>query len=105
MDPIQLSTQSRDQFGTTNAAKLRSSGLYPATIVGGGKETVQLSLDAHAFDAAMRQSARSFVLDGEGGGERVALHALQFDAMGDDIMQIDFLRDPDGSRAAELVTE
>lgn len=105
MDPIQLSTQSRDQFGTTNAAKLRTAGFYPATIVGGGKETVQLTLDAHAFDAALRDSARSFVLDGDGGGERVALHALQYDAMGDDIMQVDFMRDPDGSRAAELIAD
>lgn len=102
MDPIQLSTQSRDQFGTASAERLRADGRYPATVVGGGKESVQLSLDAHAFDAALRTQARSFVLDG---GERVALHALQYDPLGDHIMQVDLLRDPDGSRARALVVD
>lgn len=103
MDPIQLSTQSRDQFGTASAVKMRTEGRYPATVVGGGKETVQLSLDAHAFDAALRADARGFVLDGDGGGERVALQELQFDPLGDKITQVDFLRDPDGSRAKALL--
>jgi len=105
MDPIQLDTLSRSDFGSPAAQKLRDAGRYPATVVGGGKPTIQVSVDAHAFDAAMRRSARGFVLDGEGGGERVALHELQFDPLGDDIQQIDFLRDPDGSRAAALIPE
>ena len=98
MDPIQLDTQSRAQFGSASADKMRAAGRYPATVVGGGKETVQVSLDAHSFDAALRQRARAFIVE----GEQVALHALQYDALGDDIMQVDFLRDPDGARAAVL---
>ena len=105
MDPIQLETQTRSDFGSPAAHKLRQAGRYPATVVGGGKPTVQLSVVAHAFDAALRADARGFVLAGEGGGERVALHELQFDALGDDIQQIDFLRDPDGARAATLKVE
>ena len=76
MDPVQLETLSRTQFGTPAAQKARTAGQYPATVVGGGKPTVQVTVDARAFDTALRHQARGFTLTGEGQGERVALHEI-----------------------------
>jgi len=99
MKTYSLTTDSRTSFGTTEAGKLRASGRYPATLVGAGQPTVQFSVDAHDFDACVRHTARKFSLALEGKEEGAAIGEVQFDNMGDKILQIDFVRDPKGELA------
>lgn len=99
MKTFNLTTEPRTDFGSTNAGKLRNSGRYPATLVGGGQPTVQFSVSAHAFDACVRNNARKFSLELEGAEHPVAISEVQWDRMGDKVMQIDFVRDPEGELA------
>ena len=104
METFQLKTAPRAEFGGKEAKKLRASGRYPATLVGSGQPTVQFSVEAADFDAAVRISARSYDLSLDGGSEKAAIQEVQFDAMGDKILQIDFIRDADGARAVARAT-
>ncbi|MCP4094230.1 MAG: hypothetical protein GY747_12350 [Planctomycetes bacterium] len=99
MDIFSLKTESRTEFGGREAAALRGTGRYPATLVGEAKPTVQFSVSAEDFDAAVRCTARSFELGLEAGTEKVAIQEVQWDRLGDKILQIDFIRDTDGERA------
>lgn len=99
METFAIETAPRTAFGGKEAKKLRASGRYPATLVGSGQPTVQFSVDAADFDAAVRITARSFELALEGGKEKAAIQEVQFDSMGDRILQIDFIRDADGELA------
>ncbi len=99
MEIFRLQTAPRTEFGGREAAQLRKSGRYPATLVGEGKPTVQFSVAASDFDAAVRISARSYELELDGGTEKAAIQEVQFDALGDKIQQIDFRRDSDGKHA------
>ena len=99
MQTYNLTTETRDAFGSIEAAKLRKTGRYPATLVGGGKPTVQFSVAADDFDACVRATARKFALALDGGEEPAAIAEVQWDRMGDHIMQIDFVRDPEGELA------
>lgn len=99
MDIFSLKTESRTEFGGREAAALRGTGRYPATLVGEAKPTVQFSVSADDFDAAVRCTARSFELGLEAGAEKVAIQDVQWDRLGDKILQIDFIRDTDGELA------
>jgi ribosomal protein L25 (general stress protein Ctc) len=91
----------RDQFGTRAAEALRKEGGYPANIIGGGKESRQISLDQREFDAAIRHGFRAFNLENVDEDAVMVLQEVQWDAMGDFIQHVDFMRDADGSvRAA-----
>ncbi|PCJ52925.1 MAG: hypothetical protein COA70_11010 [Planctomycetota bacterium] len=104
MDTFSLKTAARTDFGGKQASQLRTSGRYPATLVGSGQPTVQFSVDAAEFDGAVRISARSYDLALDGGAEKAAIQEVQFDPMGDKIMQIDFIRDADGALAVARAT-
>lgn len=104
METFSLKTDARTEFGGKQAAQLRTSGRYPATLVGSGKPTVQFSVCASEFDAAVRISARSYDLALDGGAEKAAIQEVQFDAMGDKVLQIDFIRDADGAHAVARAT-
>ncbi|MDP7062279.1 MAG: hypothetical protein QF489_05020 [Planctomycetota bacterium] len=99
MDTFSLKTESRTEFGGREAAALRGTGRYPATLVGEAKPTVQFSVSAEEFDAAVRSTARSFELGLDSGVEKAAIQDVQWDRLGDKILQIDFVRDTDGERA------
>jgi|FLOH01.1.fsa_nt_gi large subunit ribosomal protein L25 len=105
MDTFSLNTESRTEFGDRKAEALRSSGRYPATLVGEAKPTVQFSVNAIEFDAAARKTARSFELSLDSGVEKAAVQDVQWDRMGDQILQIDFIRDTSGVVAVARATK
>ncbi|MBC8370433.1 MAG: hypothetical protein H8E25_10565 [Planctomycetes bacterium] len=105
MEIFKLDTQERTEFGTKHAKLLRAAGRYPATLVGEGKETVQFSIAADEFDATVRKGARSYELSINGNSEKAAIQVANFDALGDDILQLDFIRDADGSKAVARATK
>jgi large subunit ribosomal protein L25 len=104
MDTFSLKTETRTEFGGRHAAALRDSGRYPATLVGEAQPTVQFSVSVDDFDAAVRRTARSFELELEGGAVKAAIQDVQWNPMGDHILQIDFIRDTDGQRAVARAT-
>lgn len=105
METFSLKTENRSEFGGREAAKLRASGRYPATLVGEAQPTVQFSVSAEDFDRAVRVTARCFELELDGAATQAAIQDVQWDSMGDKILQIDFIRDPKGERAVARATE
>lgn len=105
MEIFKLDTENRVEFGTKNAKLLRAAGRYPATLVGEGKETVHFSISANEFDTTTRKGARSFELNIGGNIEKAAIQVANFDGLGDDILQLDFIRDTDGSKAIIRATK
>ncbi|MDP6963880.1 MAG: hypothetical protein QGF46_06925 [Planctomycetota bacterium] len=99
MEIYKLDTEERTEFGTKNAKLLRAAGRYPATLVGEGQATVHFSVSADDFDATTRKGARSFELNIGGKAEKAAIQFANFDYMGDNILQIDFIRDSSGELA------
>jgi len=100
METFKLETQERTDFGTKNAKTLRKAGHYPATLVGEGGETVHFAIPAEEFDAAVRRNARRFELHlPNGESAKAAVQEAMFDSMGDQLLQIDFIRDTSGDLA------
>ena len=100
METFKLETQERTKFGTKNAKVLRKAGHYPATLVGEGGDTIHFTISADEFDAATRRKARQFELKlPTGESAKAAIQEAMFDSMGDQLLQIDFIRDTSGDLA------
>ncbi len=97
MESTVLTAHNREQFGTRAATALRLEGGLLATVVGAGKPTQVITLDQREFDAAIRKGFRVFELELAGDKQQVIIQEAQWDALGDHLNQVDFLRDPDGS--------
>ena len=90
---VTLAAQPRAGRGSRIAAKLRKQGQLPAIVYGHGEPTVQISVDAKAFDHAIRDlHARSFTLNIDGKSDTVLVKELQFDYLGAKIIHADFER-------------
>ncbi|MAU92628.1 MAG: hypothetical protein CMJ93_00240 [Planctomycetes bacterium] len=105
MEIFKLDTEERTEFGTKHAKLLRAARRYPATLVGEGKETVHFSVSADDFDFTTRKNARSFELTIGGKTEKAAIQAANFDFLGDNIYQLDFIRDSSGDLAIARATK
>lgn len=105
METTVLNVTARDQFGTRSALKVRQEGGMPANITGGGQPTQVITVDRRDFDAAVRKGFRAFELELDGSKTRVCLQEVQWDAMGDEILHVEFLRDADGSIFARRQAE
>lgn len=103
METTVLTVSARDSFGSRAAAAVRREGGMPANITGAGQPTQCIRVERKAFDAAVRKGFRAFELELDGAKTRVCLQEVQWDAMGDDINHIEFLRDADGSIHAARV--
>ena len=92
-ESVALSAQTRTGRGSRTAGKLRKQGLLPAVVYGHGEPTAQISVDAKAFDHAIRDlHARSFTLTIDGKADTVLVKELQFDYLGSTIIHADFER-------------
>lgn len=90
---VSLAAEVRSGRGSRIAAKLRKQGRIPAIIYGHGETNVQVSVDAKAFDHAIRSlHARSFALQYDGKTDTVLVKELQFDYLGSQIIHVDFER-------------
>ncbi len=89
---VTLTTQDRGEHGTRQARRLRRQGLVPAVLYGHGEKTVSLSLSADALSKAIRLGARVVDLSHDGTTEKALIRDLQWDALGHDILHVDFAR-------------
>lgn len=99
MDTINLSSQSREKFGTRASVRIRAEGGLPANVIGAGQPTAAITLDLREFEAALRHDGRVFELKVKGKKNICILQDVQWDYMGDQLQHVEFLRDPDGSAA------
>ena len=87
-----LTAEKRERLGSRFARRLRAAGRIPASIQGGEGEHVDCSIASHEFWTARRAHEHLFDLDGLGASETAVVRELQWDAFGDRIIHVEFMR-------------
>jgi large subunit ribosomal protein L25 len=87
-----LEAKVRKGFGSKEARKARREGLIPAVLYGHKQETVSLAISHQEFDAIMRSGLRMIDLKVDGKPQKALIKDVQYDAMGDEILHVDFAR-------------
>ena len=85
-----LSIQKREAGTGTDA--LRASGRVPAVMYGPKFESLSISIDAIEFRKAFQAAGESTIitLSGDGVSEETLVHDVQFDAVSDEPVHVDF---------------
>ena len=86
-----LKAQKRSKLGTRTARALRAEGLIPAHAQGGG-DHVDVSICQREFLASRRAHVHLYDIDVEGTQETAVVRELQWDAFGDNIIHIEFMK-------------
>lgn len=94
MKKIDINVQTRTAAGKGAARSLRRQGSIPAIIYGAGQDNALLAVDGRELQIALRSGAAKTVvtLMGEGGGQMAIIKETQYDALGDHLEHVDFLR-------------
>jgi large subunit ribosomal protein L25 len=91
-EALVLTVQGRAGHGTRDARRLRKTGLTPAVLYGHKMDTVSLSVSSDDLAKIIRQGARVVDLKNDGATEKALIRDLQWDALGHDILHVDFSR-------------
>ncbi len=91
-ESVVLTVERREGRGTREARRLRRHGKVPGVLYGHGEATLSVSLPADDLSKAIRQGARVVDLDQGAGLEKALIRELQWDALGHDILHVDFAR-------------
>jgi large subunit ribosomal protein L25 len=86
-----LNVTGRKSLGKRNSRRLRRAGQLPAVIYGHGETPVSLTLSAEETLRAIRHGGKLFELRG-GVSESAIIRALQWDALGNEVLHVDFMR-------------
>ena len=92
MDEITLTAEVRSDYGRKAANGFRADGLLPANIYGLGKENITVTLDNKEFSRIFMAGHRIFTLDVGGNKEQGVVKEVQYDALGSDLLHVDFTR-------------
>jgi large subunit ribosomal protein L25 len=92
MEVTTLKGSARTALGKRQVARLRSTGMVPAVIYGGGGGPAHVEFSLRDLDRELRHHHRVFKLDVDGSIEGVYLQHVQFDQLTDEPMHIDFKR-------------
>ncbi len=91
--PVALDAQLRTGTGSRKAKALRKLGLLPGVVYGHKQDVVPVTVNAEAFDNALRkQHARALTLNVGGKPETVLIKELQWCHLGKDMVHVDFWR-------------
>lgn len=91
-EAVKLTAQARDQAGTRFARRLRAQGQTPAVVYGHKEATVSVSVPHDELMKAIRHGARIIDLQYGGKGETALIRDVQWDALGHDVLHVDFTR-------------
>jgi large subunit ribosomal protein L25 len=93
-EQVTFAAQRRTAFGKA-ASKLRRQGIVPANIIGRGRDSVAIQLNAHDFERFLAKHSPTTVLqltlDGGKAGENVVVQHVQHEPVSRAIQHVDFL--------------
>lgn len=92
METGSLKVNRRDPKGSKAAARARRGGSIPAVLYGGGAAVDHLAVPSLGFEVALRRHRRVFDLEIDGKSVKAFLKNVQHDALGDEVLHVDFLR-------------
>src|SRR6202453_3927802 len=91
-ESVEIEVSERATHGTRNARKLRKQGLVPAVVYGHQIATESVTLPGDVLAKAIRLGARVVDLKQKSGVQKALIREVQWDAMGHDILHVDFAR-------------
>jgi len=92
METPALKAEIRPATGTRASFRARRAGLLPVVLYGEGRPSRHLTIERHAFENMVRQHSRVVELEIEGKRQKVLLHSMQYDALGESVAHVDFIR-------------
>lgn len=95
MKRISITVKKREATGKRHGRAMRRQGLIPAVVYGAEGPSVPVTVDEKDFRNSLRAGSANAILDlaVEGGEEALAIiKEIQYDALGDEIHHVDFLR-------------
>jgi large subunit ribosomal protein L25 len=87
-----LHGKKREASGTRACRLMRTQGEIPAVLYGHKEETLAIQVSRDELDEALRRRARMFDLVVGRKKDTVLLREVQYDALGDEIVHVDFMR-------------
>lgn len=100
-----IPTEAREGRGSQFAKRLRAAGKTPAVVYGHGHETITISVPTDKLVAAVGRGAHVVKLEGVV-NESALMNDIQWDALGSDMLHVDFTRvDAGESAQVELMVE
>ncbi len=92
MERATLQATKRQETGTRAARRLRHDGHLPAVLYGRQRDTVHLTIALKDFEHVFHAGARLLDLEIGGTLEPAIIRELQYDALGDHVLHVDFAR-------------
>ncbi len=88
-----LKVEKREKKGTNASRRLRAQGRIPANIQSPEGEHLDIALDEHEFTKARRHHVHLYDLDlGGGQVESAVVREIQWDALGEHVLHVEFKR-------------
>jgi large subunit ribosomal protein L25 len=92
MEIRNLEIEARTVKGSAESRRARRAGKVPAIVYGLGRDPHSCLIDSHTFERELQAGNRTFMLAAGGKTEAALLQDIQYDALGIDIVHIDFKR-------------
>ena len=92
MDIAQVEARPRQERGSRPCRRLRKQGLVPAVICGHGQPNVLLTVRRASLEDLLAERAMIVQVNWDGEQESAQIKEVQYDALGDDIVHVDFVR-------------
>lgn len=92
METVKLNAVVRTAMGSNRMRALRREGKVPAVLYGHKIETVAIELDEREVEHVVQRGVQVVELQGEGLGESALIKEIQYDALGDSVIHLDFMR-------------
>jgi large subunit ribosomal protein L25 len=92
MPDYALPAEVRAERGRKAARRLRRAGRLPAVLYGHKETTAALTVPLADFESLLRSGARMVDLGLAGETQKALIREVQFDALGDEVLHVDFVR-------------
>jgi large subunit ribosomal protein L25 len=90
--PIALKADKRSALGSRANQRLRNTGLVPAVVYGHHQDVLPLQINKKELAAHIRHGVHLFNLDIAGQTESALIKEVQYDALGIEVLHVDFAR-------------
>ncbi|MCC6416739.1 MAG: 50S ribosomal protein L25 [Gemmataceae bacterium] len=91
-ESVTLVAQERKSRGSSEARRLRRTGMVPGVLYGHKEATIALAVSHDELNKAVRHGVRVIDLQADGKTEKALIREIQFDHLGSDILHVDFTR-------------
>jgi large subunit ribosomal protein L25 len=90
--PVAVKAEKRSALGTRANRRLRNSGLVPAVVYGHHQDVLPVQINRKEMSRHIEHGTHVFTLDIAGATESVLIKDVQFDALGKEVLHVDFSR-------------